>query len=153
VLGKGLSAGVRGLSQAIIIYPIAYLLGVKINFDPLHLAGTLLTVLMGAVLFSTFSLLIAIWVKTRERFMGVGQVMTMPLFFASNAIYPIEVMPAWLQTVSHFNPLTYVVDALRAFMLVGGTSSFGLGYDFAVLLLVSAALIWAASKAYPTFVI
>jgi ABC-2 type transport system permease protein len=153
VLGKGLSAGVRGLSQAIIIYPIAYSLGVKINFDPLHLAGTLLTVLLGAVLFSTFSLLIAIWVKTRERFMGVGQVMTMPLFFASNAIYPIEVMPTWLQTISHFNPLTYVVDALRAFMLVGGTSSFGLGYDFAILVLVSASLIWAASKAYPTFVI
>lgn len=152
VLGKGLSAGVRGLSQAIIIYPMAALLGVKINFDPLSLLGTLLTVLMGAILFSTFSLLIAIWVKTRERFMGVGQVMTMPLFFASNAIYPIEVMPAWLQTVSHFNPLTYVVDALRTFMLVGNTSAFGIGTDFAVLALVSAALIWAASKAYPTFV-
>lgn len=153
VLGKGLSAGVRGLSQAIIIYPMAALLGVKINFNPLSLLGTLFTVLLGAVLFSTFSLLIAIWVKTRERFMGVGQVMTMPLFFASNAIYPIEVMPAWLQVVSHFNPLTYVVDALRTFMLVGGTSAFGIGYDFAVLILVSAGLIWAASKAYPSFVI
>lgn len=153
VLGKGLSAGVRGLSQAIIIYPIAYVLGVKINFAPLNLLGTLLTVLLGAVLFSTFSLLIAIWVKTRERFMGVGQVMTMPLFFASNAIYPIEIMPAWLQVVSHFNPLTYVVDALRTFMLVGGVSAFGLGTDFAILIMVSAGLIWLASKAYPSFVI
>lgn len=153
VLGKGLSAGVRGLSQAIIIYPLAYVLGVKVNWDPLHLLGTLATVLMGAILFSTFSLLIAIWVKTRERFMGVGQVMTMPLFFASNAIYPIAIMPPWLQTVSHFNPLTYVVDALRTFMLVGGTSAFGIGFDFLVLILVSAGLVWAASKAYPSFVL
>lgn len=153
VLGKGLSAGVRGLSQAIIIYPLAYILGVKVNWDPLRLLGTLATVLMGAILFSTFSLLIAIWVKTRERFMGVGQVMTMPLFFASNAIYPIAIMPPWLQTVSHFNPLTYVVDALRTFMLVGGTSAFGIGFDFLVLILVSAGLVWAASKAYPSFVL
>jgi ABC-2 type transport system permease protein len=153
VLGKGLSAGVRGLSQAFIIYPLAYVLGVRVNWDPLHLLGTFATVLMGAVLFSTFSLLIAIWVKTRERFMGVGQVMTMPLFFASNAIYPISAMPVWLQTISHFNPLTYVVDALRTFMLVGGTSSFGLGFDFLVLILVSAGLVWAASRAYPSFVL
>ena len=40
-----------------------------------------------------FSLIIACLVKTRERFMGIGQVMTMPLFFASNAIYPIAIMP------------------------------------------------------------
>jgi ABC-2 type transport system permease protein len=152
VLGKGLSAGVRGLSQTAILYPLAYILGVKVNFDPLHLLGTLATVTLGAVLFSTFSLLIAIWVKTRERFMGVGQFMTMPLFFASNAIYPIDIMPAWLQTVSHFNPLTYVVDALRTFMLIGGQSAFGLGTDFAVLILVAAALVWGAAKAYPTFV-
>ena len=66
--------------------------------------------------------------------MGIGQVMTMPLFFASNAIYPIEIMPGWLQVVSKGNPLTYEVDALRALMLAGGESKIGLGMDFAVLL-------------------
>jgi ABC-2 type transport system permease protein len=45
--------------------------------------------------------------------MGVGQLLTMPLFFASNAIYPISIMPVWLQTISQANPLTYEVDALR----------------------------------------
>ena len=60
---------------------------------------------------------IACLVKTRERFKGIGQVLTMPLFFASNAIYPIAIMPAWLQVVSHANPLTYEVDALRALMI------------------------------------
>jgi starch phosphorylase len=39
--------------------------------------------------------------------MGVGQVLTMPLFFASNAIYPTDIMPGWLKTLSHLNPLTY----------------------------------------------
>ncbi|MBX3004840.1 MAG: ABC transporter permease [Anaerolineales bacterium] len=152
VLGKGLSAGVRGISQILIIYPLAYVLGVQLDFHLLSLVGTFVTVMLGAVLFSTFSLFVAIKVKTRERFMGIGQFMTMPLFFASNAIYPIEMMPGWLQTISRFNPLTYVVDALRTFMLQGGESHFGLGTDFAVLLLVSAFLVWAAGRAYPGFV-
>lgn len=152
VLGKGLSAGVRGISQILIIYPLAYVLGVQLDFHLLSLVGTFVTVMLGAVLFSTFSLFVAIKVKTRERFMGIGQFMTMPLFFASNAIYPIEMMPGWLQTISRFNPLTYVVDALRTFMLQGGESHFGLGTDFAVLLLVSAFLVRAAGRAYPGFV-
>ncbi len=37
--------------------------------------------------------------------MGIGQVLTMPIFFASNAIYPIEIMPDWLKVVSFANPL------------------------------------------------
>ena len=44
-----------------------------------------------------------------QRFMGIGQVLTMPLFFASNAIYPISMMPGWRKVVSHLNPLTYEV--------------------------------------------
>jgi ABC-2 type transport system permease protein len=47
----------------------------------------------------------------------------MPLFFASNAIYPISLMPAWLQAVSKFNPLSYVVDATRAMILTGDYSN------------------------------
>jgi ABC-2 type transport system permease protein len=56
-----------------------------------------------------------------------------PLFFASNAIYPIAIMPNWLKTISRLNPLTYVVDALRTFMLAGRTSTFGLSQDYAVI--------------------
>ena len=153
VLGKGLSAGARGLSQAVIVILLATVLGVKVNLNPLNLLGILATVVVGAVTFSTLSLLIALWVKTRERFMGVGQVITMPLFFASNAIYPIESMPAWLQTLAHFNPLSYMVDALRSLMLPGSASVFGLGTDFAVLIVVSAVLVWIAGKRYPSFVI
>jgi ABC-2 type transport system permease protein len=88
VLGKGFSAGIRTLSQAAIVYSLSLLLGVKLNWSPLALLNVLVIVVLAATLFSTFSLGIACIVKTRERFMGVGQVLTMPLFFASNAIYP-----------------------------------------------------------------
>ena len=49
----------------------------------------------------------------RDRLMGIGQMITMPLFFASNALYPVSVMPGWLQVLSRVNPLSYEVDALR----------------------------------------
>jgi ABC-2 type transport system permease protein len=54
--------------------------------------------------------------------MGVGRLLTMSLFFASNAIYPISTMPGWLQAISRGNPLTYEVDALRSLMVIGGVS-------------------------------
>ena len=152
VLGKALAAGVRSLSQAIIIYILALLLGVQLDSNPLALVGVLLAVFLGAACFSTFSLLIACLVKSRERFMGIGQVMTMPLFFASNAIYPIALMPAWLQFISHGNPLTYQVDALRSMMLAGQTSTYGIGLDFAVLLVATTLLVTICARLYPKVV-
>jgi ABC-2 type transport system permease protein len=94
------------------------------------------------------SLIIACLVKTRERFMGIGQVITMPIFFASNAIYPLDIMPGWLRAVASINPLTYEVDALRALMLRGGVSVFGIGTDFAVLTVGCVVLIGIAARLY-----
>jgi ABC-2 type transport system permease protein len=152
ILGKALSAGVRALSQAVIIYALAFVLGVSIAWNLLDIGGVLVLVVVGAALFSTFSLIIATIVKTRERFMGIGQVLTMPLFFASNAIYPISIMPGWLQAVSRFNPLTYEVDGIRALMLSGGTSAFGVGVDLGLLIATTAALVVIAGRLYPRLV-
>jgi ABC-2 type transport system permease protein len=152
VLGKALSAGVRSFSQAVIIYILALLLGVKINWNPLALLGVLVVIIFGSCFFSTFSLIIACLVKTRERFMGIGQVLTMPLFFASNAIYPITLMPGWLQVLARVNPLTYEVDALRALMLSGGMSTYGIGWDIVILAIATGVLVWIGTLLYPTVV-
>ena len=149
VLGKAFSSGLRALSQAVIIYLLALLLGVKMSWNPLDLLGVLVMVILGAGSFSTFSLIIACLVKTRDRFMGIGQLMTMPLFFASNAIYPIAIMPPWLQVIARCNPLSYMVDALRAMMLAGGTSTDGLGLDFVILFVVMVVLILIGAQLYP----
>jgi ABC-2 type transport system permease protein len=148
VLGKGFSAGIRSLSQAAVVYGLSLLLGVRLNWSPLALLSLVVIVVLAATLFSTFSLIIACIVKTRERFMGVGQVLTMPLFFASNAIYPTSIMPAWLKIISLVNPLTYVVDALRTLMLAGSVSSFGLIHDYVVIILTTAVLVFIAARLY-----
>ena len=153
VLGKALSAGVRALSQAIIIYLLALLLGVLINWNALALLGVLLIIVLSAALFSTFSLIIACLVKTRERFMSIGQVLTMPLFLASNAIYPIAIMPGWLQVISRVNPLTYEVDGLRALMLANPASVYGVGTDLAILFAATTLLVVIGARLYPRVVV
>ena len=76
----------------------------------------------------------------------------MPLFFASNAIYPLSLMPEWLRVISRANPLTYEVDALRHLMVVGGPATFGLGTDFAVLIFALAVLVSIATRLYPEII-
>jgi len=50
---------------------------------------------------------------------AVVQALIMPLFFASNALYPIDMMPSALQLFAVLNPLTYAVDAIRGLMISG----------------------------------
>lgn len=122
------------------------------QWQPLPMLGVVALVLLGGALFASFSLIIAYLVKTRESFMGIGQVLTMPLFFASNAMYPTALMPGWLRWVAHANPLTYQVDGLRALMVAGGAGAQQLPLDFAVLGLALVAMVMLAGRVYPRIV-
>jgi ABC-2 type transport system permease protein len=81
--------------------------------------------------------------------MGIGQVLTMPLFFASNAIYPIAIMPWWLRLISEINPLTYEVDALRGLMINGGPSVYGITLDMVFLVIAVTINVAIAARLYP----
>jgi ABC-2 type transport system permease protein len=151
VLGKALGGGARALVQAVVVLVLGAILGVHLRLDPLTLVAVAVFIALGAAVFSSFSLIVACLVKTRERFMGVGQVLTMPLFFASNAIYPTALMPPWLRIIAHANPLTYQIDALRELLLPahGALPHLGIGVDFAVLALALAAMVSIAARLYP----
>ncbi|MFE9664774.1 MULTISPECIES: ABC transporter permease [unclassified Streptomyces] len=142
VTGKAFAAGVKALVQALVVILIAAALGVALTWNPLRLAGTALVVVLGSAFFACLSMSIAGIVLTRDRLMGIGQAITMPLFFASNALYPIALMPGWLQAVSRANPLSYEVDALRG-LLIGTPAHLPL--DFGVLFLAALAGICCAS--------
>ena len=105
-------------------------MGVAMTWNPVRLLGVVVVVMLGAAFFSCLSLSIAGVALKRDRLMGIGQAITMPLFFASNALYPIEMMPGWLQVISHVNPLTYEVSALRG-LLLGTPTNYWV--DFGVL--------------------
>ncbi|MFE8963896.1 ABC transporter permease [Streptomyces iakyrus] len=142
ITGKAFAAGVKSLVQAVVVLLIAALLGVALTWSPLKLLAVAAIVVLGSAFFSCLSMTIAGIVLSRDRLMGIGQAITMPLFFGSNALYPVSVMPGWLQSVSTVNPLSYEVDALRGLLL--GTPHH-LASDFAVLFVAAALGVTAAS--------
>jgi len=92
-------------------------------------------------------MILASLMRTRERFMGIGQVLTMPLFFASSAIYPISIMPKWLQVVAVINPLSYVVEILRGILVTGVYA--GMWFHFGLLLGMILIAVIIATLLYP----
>ena len=146
VIGKALSAGVRGIFQSLIIVLLAEILGVRIVINPIYLLLAALLIVVFCAAFAALSIFIASLLKTRERFMGIGQAITMPLFFASNAIYPINLMPNWLKAVATINPLSYAVEGLRALMITGDLTTVPL--DFLVSFVFVAVTIVIASQTF-----
>ena len=151
VAGRAVGAGTRALAQGFVVLILALVLGVHLKWSVGGVFGALVAILLGAGFFSTLSMLIAVLVKSRDRFMGVGQVITMPLFFASNAIYPIDIMPHWLMWVARFNPLTYVVDLLRGFLVTGQVPHAALDFGILGAALVAAQIL--AARSYASVVI
>jgi len=68
-------------------------------------------------------------------------------------VYPISLIPRWLKVISHLNPLTYEVDALRDLMLTKSASVFGIAADMGILLLITAALVIIGARMYPRIAI
>jgi ABC-2 type transport system permease protein len=151
VWGKMASAAVRGLSQAIIVFVFAFVLNIQLHLTLFSILGVVVLIILGASFFTGLSMAIASLVKTRERFMGIGQVITLPLFFASNAIYPIDIMPDWLQVVARVNPLSYMVQGLRTLLLTGDISQLPL--DFGVLAGVALLMSFVSAYMYPKVVL
>jgi len=151
VWGKMISAGVRGLSQAVIIYIFTLILQIHLLITPFSILGVVLITMLGASFFTGLSMIIASIVKTRERFMGIGQIITLPLFFASNAIYPISIMPSWLQAVANVNPLSYMVDGLRVMLVTGNISH--LPFDIFILIIATFAISFLSAYMYPKVIV
>lgn len=133
IIGKSFAGGIRSLFQAIIIFILALIIRVDLIMNPVNIIITLCIIILTGMCFSSLSIFLASLLKNRERMMGIGQLITMPLFFASSAIYPVNLMPTWLQIISRVNPLTYIVDALRALLVTGDFSH--LAIDVGVLIL------------------
>jgi ABC-2 type transport system permease protein len=148
VLGKAAGACVRALVQALLLLVVLAIAGIGVRWTVTGVLGTLAMLTLGTAAFACMSMLLAAAVKERERFMGIGQLIMMPLFFASSALYPLAVMPGWLRAVARVNPLTYEVQGLRQ-MLVGVGGAGVLWLDFLVVASFFAVMLAGATRAYP----
>jgi ABC-2 type transport system permease protein len=148
VLGKAAGAATRALAQGIVLLAVIAATGIGLHWQPLDIVGALVLLLLGTAGFACLSMVLAALVRTRERFMGIGQLVMMPLFFASSALYPLDIMPGWLQAIARANPLTYEVHGMRR-LLLGISAGGSLWLDFVVVVAFVAATAFAAARAYP----
>lgn len=119
VIGRSMASGIRAIFQGLIVVPFALLIGVRFVPNAAYFISAFVIIFFASGGFAAISILVASFMKTRERFMGIGQAIIMPLFFASNALYPVQMMPQALQYFSAVNPMSYVVDATRGLMITG----------------------------------
>jgi len=148
VLGKAGGACVRALVQALLLLAVIAIAGIGVRWSVTGVLGTLVLLMLGTAAFACMSMLLAAVVKERERFMGIGQLIMMPLFFASSALYPLATMPGWLHAIARVNPLTYEVQGLRQ-MLVGVGGAGEVWLDFLVVIGFLLVMLAAATRAYP----
>jgi len=152
VLGKAAGAAVRALVQACVLLAVLAVARIHLHWSVGGVIGALVLLCLGTSSFACFSMLLASLVRTRERFMGIGQMVTMPLFFASSALYPLSIMPAWLRVIAHGNPLTYEVHGMRD-LLLGISSGGTLWLDFVVVAGFLVVFAGVAAKMYPRAIV
>ena len=148
VLGKASGASIRAMVQAVVLLAVLAIAQIHIHWSILGILGSLVLLAIGTAAFACMSMVLAAVVKTRERFMGIGQLIVMPLFFASSALYPLALLPTWLRAIARVNPLTYEVEGMRR-MLLNLPVGDALWIDFLVTIGFCTLFAGLAARLYP----
>jgi ABC-2 type transport system permease protein len=111
VIGKALGGATVASFQGVILICLAG--AVHVPYDPLLILGILSIQALLAFAITAFGLMVAVRIKQMQSFMGVMQMIVMPMFFISGALFPVAGLPAWLAVLNRLDPLTYAVDPMR----------------------------------------
>ncbi|MGZ4185753.1 MAG: ABC transporter permease [Solirubrobacteraceae bacterium] len=111
VIGKCLGGATVASFQGVIVIALAGLVGVP--YDPLLILGIFGLQLLLAFSITAFGVMVAVRIKQMQSFMGVMQMIVMPMFFISGALFSVAALPTWLTVLNRIDPLTYAVDPMR----------------------------------------
>jgi ABC-2 type transport system permease protein len=138
LIGVTLSGLTKSLIQTVVILVFGYVLGARF-FNGFTSTNTLISIfglLIFALLFAAglmfLSTAIAVTIERHDTVQTLITLLTMPLFFASNALYPIESLPTAIRAVSYINPLTHFINGTRYFGVGTDFYSFGTHYTFSL---------------------
>lgn len=134
MLGKTLGGATVAFMQGLFVFILTLLLGVKVSSWTLFPAA-LIAMFLIATFFTALGIAIASLFEDMQGFQLVMNFVVQPVFFLSGALFPLNGVPKFLQTIAGIDPLSYGVDAVRA--AVAGQSHFGLGIDLTVLIVLS----------------
>lgn len=143
LLGSATSTATKALAQAALMLVIGVMMGARLSLNPLGWLGALLLLGLFAVGFSGLALGVASISRSIAGYHGMIFLFNLPLLFASNALYPLAVLPGWMRVIVLLNPVTYLVDAVRA-LAFGVSPTLPLALSVAVVLLFAALGTWFA---------
>jgi ABC-2 type transport system permease protein len=111
VVGKCLGGATVATFQGIIFLALAGL--AHVPYNPVLLLTLTGELLLLSFTLTAFGVMMAARVKQIQAFMALTQMIVMPLFFLSGALYPLNGLPGWLTVLTRLDPLTYVVAPMR----------------------------------------
>ncbi|MCL2583654.1 MAG: ABC transporter permease [Streptosporangiales bacterium] len=112
VVGKCLGGATVATIQGIVILILAGLADVP--YDPVMFLVLIGELLLLSFTLTAFGVMMAARISQMQAFMALTQMLVMPLFFLSGALYPLNRLPAWLTVLTRIDPLTYIVDPMRS---------------------------------------
>jgi len=115
VVGKALGGATAGMTQGVIVLAIGPLVGV--SFSPLLVITLLVELIVLSFAVTSIGVLVAVRIKSFQAFMALVQIIIMPMFFLSGALFPMRNLPGWLEWATRLDPLTYAVDPMRRAVL------------------------------------
>ncbi len=111
VIGKCLGGATIATFQGVVFLALAGFAGVPYN--PALMLTLLGELLLLAFTLTAFGVMMAARIRQFQAFMALTQMLVLPLFFLSGALYPLTGLPAWLSVLTRIDPLTYVVGPMR----------------------------------------
>jgi ABC-2 type transport system permease protein len=147
LLGNAASTATKAMIQAILMLLVGILMGARLGGNPLGWLLALGLVALFALGFSGIALAIAAVSRSMMGYHGLIFLFNLPLLFASNALYPLSVLPNWMQALVILNPVTYLIDAIRA-LAFGAQPTLNLGLSVAVVALFAVLGVWLALKSF-----
>jgi ABC-2 type transport system permease protein len=138
VLGRTLGAATVALIQGVVVFVICLIAGFRVT-APQWLPLALLFMFLIAVVFTAIGTAIGSILHDMQGFPLIMNFTVLPLFFFSNALFPLKGLPTPLRIAVRLNPLTYGVDGVRS--AFGRASQFGIATDLAVLGGIAAVLL------------
>ncbi|MBP1464622.1 ABC transporter permease [Candidatus Chloroploca sp. M-50] len=143
LLGSATSTATKALFQAVLMLVVGILMGARLALNPAGWLVSLILLGLFALGFSGIALAVAAVSRSIAGYHGMIFLFNLPLLFASNALYPLAVLPGWMQAIVLLNPTTYLIDAIRT-LAFGTTATLPLTLSIAVVTLFAILGTWLA---------
>ncbi|HBL98828.1 TPA: multidrug ABC transporter permease [Candidatus Dependentiae bacterium] len=145
LLAKTLRDSIVLVVQSIVLILVAIPFG--FSFNVAHMALAMVVVMLIGVAVAPFSYTIALLLKSEDALAPIINFFSQPMLLLSGVLLPLIFAPAWLKTMSKFNPLTYAVDALRA-IFAGNLSDTAVWQGIAILTFIACATFWWGQRTF-----